>query len=139
MKLSVFGLGYVGSVSAACFSEVGHEVIGVDSNPLKVEVINSGRSPIVEPGVEDLIAAAVKDRMLRATTDVATAIAGSDLSLVCVGTPSNHNGSLDLRFIKRVCQEIGSALEVKSSYHIVAIRSTMLPGTVEDTVIPALA
>jgi GDP-mannose 6-dehydrogenase len=138
MKLSVFGLGYVGCVSAACFSRVGHEVIGVDSNPLKVEVINAGRSPIVEPGVEDLIVAAVKAQRLRATTDVASAIAGSDLSLVCVGTPSNHNGSLDLRHIKRVCQEIGSALEVKRGHHIVAIRSTMLPGTVEDTVIPAL-
>jgi GDP-mannose 6-dehydrogenase len=138
MKLSVFGLGYVGCVSAACFSRVGHEVIGVDSNPLKVEVINAGRSPIVEPGVEDLIVAAVKAQRLRATTDVASAIAGSDLSLVCVGTPSNHNGSLDLRHIKRVCQEIGAALEVKRGYHIVAIRSTMLPGTVADTVIPAL-
>jgi GDP-mannose 6-dehydrogenase len=138
MKLSVFGLGYVGCVSAACFSRVGHEVIGVDSNPLKVEVINAGRSPIVEPGVEDLIVAAVKAQRLRATTDVASAIAGSDLSLVCVGTPSNHNGSLDLRHIKRVCQEIGAALEIKRGYHIVAIRSTMLPGTVADTVIPAL-
>jgi len=138
MKLSVFGLGYVGCVSAACFSRVGHEVIGVDSNPLKVEVINAGRSPIVEPGVEDLIVAAVKAQRLRATTDVASAIVGSDLSLVCVGTPSNHNGSLDLRHIKRVCQEIGAALEVKRGYHIVAIRSTMLPGTVADTVIPAL-
>jgi len=138
MKLSVFGLGYVGCVSAACFSEAGHEVIGVDSNPLKVEVISGGRSPIVEPGVEDLIAAAVKDRRLRATTDVASAIAESDLSLVCVGTPSNHNGSLDLRYIKRVCQEIGAALEVKRGYHIVAIRSTMLPGTIAGTVIPAL-
>jgi len=138
MKLSVFGLGYVGCVSAACFSRVGHEAIGVDSNPLKVEVINAGRSPIVEPGVEDLIVAAVKAQRLRATTDVASAIAGSDLSLVCVGTPSNHNGSLDLRHIKRVCQEIGAALEVKRGYHIVAIRSTMLPGTVADTVIPAL-
>jgi GDP-mannose 6-dehydrogenase len=138
MKLSVFGLGYVGCVSAACFSRVGHEVIGVDSNPLKVEVINAGRSPIVEPGVEDLIVAVVNAQRLRATTDVASAIAGSDLSLVCVGTPSNHNGSLDLRHIKRVCQEIGAALEVKRGYHIVAIRSTMLPGTVADTVIPAL-
>jgi GDP-mannose 6-dehydrogenase len=138
MKLSVFGLGYVGCVSAACFSRVGHEVIGVDSNPLKVEVINAGRSPIVEPGVEDLIVAAVKAQRLRATTDVASAIAGSDLSLVCVGTPSNHNGSLDLRHIKRVCQEIGAALEVKRGYHIVAIRSTMLPGTVAGTVTPAL-
>src|SRR5215831_4068176 len=138
MKLSVFGLGYVGCVSAACFSEAGHEVIGVDSNPLKVDLSSGGRSPIVEPGVEDLIAAAVKDRRLRATTDVASAIAESDLSLVCVGTPSNHNGSLDLRYIKRVCQEIGAALEVKRGYHIVAIRSTMLPGTIAGTVIPAL-
>src|SRR5215470_13290124 len=138
MKLSVFGLGYVGCVSAACFSEAGHEVIGVDSNPLKVEIINAGQSPIIEPGVEGLIVAGVKDQRLRATTDVASAIAGSDLSLVCVGTPSNHNGSLDLRSIKRVCQEIGAALEVKRGYHIVAIRSTMLPGTVADTVIPAL-
>src|SRR4030095_15568374 len=138
MKLSVFGLGYVGCVSAACFSRAGHEVIGVDSNPLKVEVINAGRSPIVEPGVEDLIVAAVKAQRLRATTDVASAIAGSDLSLVCVGTPSNHNGSLDLRHIKRVCQEIGAALEDKRVCPIVATRSTMLPGTVADTVIPAL-
>jgi len=138
MKLSVFGLGYVGCVSAACFSRVGHEVIGVDSNPMKVAVINAGHAPIVEPGVEDLIVAAVKAQRLRATTDVASGIAGSDLSLVCVGTPSNHNGSLDLRHIKRVCQEIGMALEIKRGYHIVAIRSTMLPGTVADTVIPAL-
>ena len=113
-------------------------MIGVDSNPLKVEVINGGRAPIVEPGVEDLIAAAVKDQRLRATTGVAPAIAESDLSLVCVGTPSNHNGSLDLRYIKRVCQEIGAALEVKRGYHIVAIRSTMLPGTIAGVVIPAL-
>ncbi len=138
MRLSIFGLGYVGCVSAACFSEAGHEVIGVDSNPLKVEVINSGRSPIVEPGVEDLIAAAVKERRLKATTDVPSAIAESDLSLVCVGTPSNHNGSLDLSYIKRVCHEIGAALEAKRRYHTVAFRSTMLPGTVASTVVPAL-
>ncbi len=138
MKLSIFGLGYVGCVSAACFADAGHEVIGVDSNPLKVEIINRGRSPVVEPGVEDSIAAAVKEQRLLATGDVAAAIAGSDLSLVCVGTPSNPNGSLDLSYIERVCQEIGAALEAKRGYHIVAIRSTMLPGTVAGTVIPAL-
>src|SRR5262245_21112565 len=138
MRLSVFGLGYVGCVSAACFSGVGREVIGVDSNPVKVEVINRGRSPIVEPGVEELIATAVSNQRLRATTDVSSAIVESDISMVCVGTPSNHNGSLDLRYIKRVCQEIGAALEVKRGYHIVAIRSTMLPGTIAGTVIPAL-
>ncbi|HEY6403455.1 MAG TPA: UDP-glucose/GDP-mannose dehydrogenase family protein [Blastocatellia bacterium] len=138
MKLSIFGLGYVGCVSAACFSEAGHEVIGVDSNPLKVEAINAGQAPIIEPGVEDLIVAGVKGRRLRATTDVAYAIAESDISLICVGTPSNHNGSLDLSHIKRVCKEIGSALEVKRGYHIVAVRSTTLPGTVAGSVIPAL-
>ena len=138
MKLSIFGLGYVGAVSAACFADAGHEVIGVDSNPLKVEIINSGRSPVVEPGVEELIAAAAKNKRLSATTDVAAAIAGTDLSMVCVGTPSNANGSLDLSYIKRVSQEIGAALEAKKSYHIVAIRSTMLPGTIAGTVIPTL-
>src|SRR5262249_16614941 len=138
MKLSIFGLGYVGCVSAACFAEAGHEVIGVDSNPLKAELINSGRSPIVEPGVEELIASAVKEQRLKATTDVTSSIAESDLSLVCVGTPSNHNGSLDLNYIERVCQEIGAALRIKSRYHIVVIRSTMLPGTIASTVIPTL-
>ena len=138
MKLSIFGLGYVGAVSAACFAEAGHDVIGVDSNPLKVEIINQGRSPVVEPGVEEMIAAAVKEQRLKATTDAAFAIEQSDLSLVCVGTPSNSNGSLDLSYIKRVCQEIGAALEKKKSYHIVAIRSTMLPGTIAGTVIPTL-
>ncbi|MGH9838071.1 MAG: nucleotide sugar dehydrogenase [Blastocatellia bacterium] len=138
MKLSIFGLGYVGAVSAACFAEAGHDVIGVDSNPLKVEIINHGRSPVVESGVEEMIAAAVKEQKLRATTDVAFAVEQSDLSLVCVGTPSNPNGSLDLGYIKRVCQEIGAALEKKKSYHIVTIRSTMLPGTIAGTVIPAL-
>ena len=138
MKLSIFGLGYVGAVSAACFAEAGHDVIGVDSNPLKVEIINNGRSPVVEPGVEEMITAAVKEQRLKATTGVAFAVEQSDLSLVCVGTPSNSNGSLDLSYIKRVCQEIGTALEKKKSYHIVTIRSTMLPGTIAGTVIPAL-
>jgi GDP-mannose 6-dehydrogenase len=138
MKISVFGLGYVGCVSAACFAKEGHEVIGVDVNPLKVEIINSGRSPIVEPGIEDLIAAAVKENRLSATTDSANAVAESDISLVCIGTPGNRNGSLDLTHIKSACRQIGEALASKTRFHIVVMRSTMLPGTIEQTVIPVL-
>lgn len=138
MKLSIFGLGYVGCVSAACLSGEGHEVIGVDVNALKVEIINGGRSPIVEPGIEELISVAVRQGMLRASTDVNEAVAASDVSLVCIGTPGNHNGSLDLSYIKRACQQIGEALASKARYHVVAMRSTMLPGTIEQTVIPTL-
>lgn len=138
MRLSIFGLGYVGCVSAACFADKGHEVIGVDSNQLKVDIINEGRSPIVEQGIEDLIKAARKEKRLRATTEILDAVHNSDISIVCVGTPGNHNGSLDLTFIKRVCQQIGEALESKPRYHVVAIRSTMLPGTINETVIPTL-
>jgi len=138
MRLSIFGLGYVGCVSAACFAARGHEVIGVDVNELKVELINQGRSPVVEPGLSELIGEAVKDKRLRATNDAVAAVKDSDISLICVGTPSNHNGSLDLSYIKSACRQIGEALETKSRYHIVVLRSTMLPGTVESTVIPAL-
>ena len=138
MKLSVFGLGYVGCVSAACFAKEGHEVVGVDVNASKVEIINAGRSPIVEAGVGELIGEMVKEGRLRATTDTAEAVAATDASLVCVGTPSNPNGSLDLTYIKRVCQGIGAALEAKRGRHTVVIRSTMLPGTIEETVVPTL-
>ena len=138
MRLSVFGLGYVGCVSAACFAKEGHEVTGVDVNPVKVEIINSGRSPIVEAGIGELIEEMVAAGRLRATTDSAEAVAASDLSIVCVGTPSRDNGSLDLNYVKRVCQEIGAALERKQERHTVVIRSTMLPGTIEGTVTPAL-
>ena len=138
MKLSIFGLGYVGCVSAACFADRGHEVIGVDVNPLKVQIINDGKSPIVEPGIADLIARAVEQKKLRATTDAGEAVAATDVSLVCIGTPGNHNGCLDLSYIKRACQQIGEALAQKGRYHIVAMRSTMLPGTIEQTVIPTL-
>lgn len=138
MKLSVFGIGYVGCVSAACFARDGHDVIGVDVNTAKVDIINSGRSPIVEPRMSDLMKEAVESGRLSATTDTAAAVHGSELSLVCVGTPSNANGSLDLRYITRVCQEIGAVLKTKSERHVVVIRSTMLPGTIENTVIPAL-
>lgn len=138
MKLSVFGLGYVGCVSAACFARDGHSVIGVDVNRVKVEIINSGRSPIVEPGIGDLIAQAVSESLLLATTDAKEAVADSDASLVCIGTPGNHNGSLDLSHIKRACQQIGEALASKSRYHVVVMRSTMLPGTIDQTVVPTL-
>ena len=138
MKLSVFGLGYVGCVSAACFARAGHEVVGVDVNTTKVGIINSGQSPIVEPGVGELIAEMVAAGRLRATTDARAAVAQTDLSLVCVGTPSRANGSLDLTYVKRVCAEIGAGLEGRPGRHTVVIRSTMLPGTVESVVTPAL-
>jgi GDP-mannose 6-dehydrogenase len=125
-------------VSAACFADEGNDVIGVDVNPTKVEIINSGKSPIVEEGINDLIANVVKSGRLVATTDSERAIRDSDLSLVCVGTPSNQNGSLHLRHVEQVCREIGAVLKTKKERHIVVIRSTMLPGTVENTVVPAL-
>jgi GDP-mannose 6-dehydrogenase len=138
MKLSIFGLGYVGCVSSACFSDGGHEVIGVDTNPVKVDIINDGRSPVIEPGVEDLIGRSVKDKRLRATLNSVEAVQETDVSLVCVGTPGRQNGSLDLTYVKGACKQIGAALETKARFHIVAIRSTMLPGTIEETVLPTL-
>jgi GDP-mannose 6-dehydrogenase len=138
VKLSVFGLGYVGCVSAACLADAGNEVVGVDVNPTKVEIINAGKSPIVEAGIDALIAEVVTAGRLVATTDSARAIRDSELSLVCVGTPSNQNGSLDLRHVQQVCREIGAALKTRDERHVVVIRSTMLPGTVQNTVVPAL-
>jgi GDP-mannose 6-dehydrogenase len=138
MRISVFGLGYVGCVSAACFARDGHEVTGADVNATKVEIINAGRSPIVEAGVGDVIAETVAAGRLRATTDAGEAVRESDLSLVCVGTPSRASGALDLAYIKRVCQEIGAALEAKKARHTVVMRSTMLPGTVAEVVVPTL-
>jgi GDP-mannose 6-dehydrogenase len=138
MNVSVFGLGYVGSVSAASFAADGHTVVGVDVNPDKVASVNEGRSPIVERGLDDLIAETVGDGRLRATTSTAEAVAATDLSLVCVGTPSRRNGSLDLTYLERVSEEIGAAIADKPSYHVVVVRSTVLPGTTHGLVIPAL-
>jgi GDP-mannose 6-dehydrogenase len=138
MKLSVFGIGYVGCVSAACFAREGHDVIGVDVSPTKVDIINNGKSPIVEPGIAEIISEMVGSGRLRATTDSASAVSATAISLVCVGTPSNANGSLDLRYVTRVCQEIGAALKEKQERHVVILRSTMLPGTIEGVVVPAL-
>lgn len=138
MTLSVFGLGYVGCVSAACMAKEGHIVIGVDVNAGKVEMINTGTSPIVEAGLGELLSEVVQSNRLSATTDAASAVRDSDVSLVCVGTPSNQNGSLDLSYVVRVCEEIGAALKDKSERHVIVMRSTMLPGTIENVVIPAL-
>ena len=138
MRVSVFGLGYVGSVSAACLAADGHEVIGVDVNPDKVASVNDGRSPIVESGLGESIDAGVRRGALRATVSTTDAIAASDLSIICVGTPSRRNGSLDLAFLERVCEQIGAALRDKESYHVVVVRSTVLPGTVHGVVIPVL-
>ncbi|HEV8429186.1 MAG TPA: UDP-glucose/GDP-mannose dehydrogenase family protein [Pyrinomonadaceae bacterium] len=138
MKLSVFGIGYVGCVSAGCFAKEGHNVIAVDVNPTKVGIINEGRSPIVEPGIAEVIAEAVADGRLSAITDSFEAVQRSEMSLICVGTPGKPNGSLDLRYVTRVCQEIGRALKEKTEWHTVVVRSTMLPGTTAEIVIPAL-
>jgi len=138
MKVSVFGLGYVGSVSAASFAADGHQVVGVDVNADKVAAINAGRSPIVEPGLEELLARHAPDGGVRATTSAADAVRDTEVSLLCVGTPSRRNGSLDLTYLERVSEEVGTALRDKASYHVVVVRSTVLPGTTHQTVIPIL-
>ena len=138
MKISVFGLGYVGVVSAGCLAGDGHEVIGVDTNPDKVRLINDGRSPIIERDIAAIIADAVQAARLSATADAAQAVAATTLSLVCVGTPSAADGALNLDYVRSVCEEIGTALRSVDHFHVVAVRSTMLPGSVESVVIPAL-
>ncbi len=138
MKISIFGLGYVGAVSAGCLAADGHTVIGVDPNATKVKLINAGVTPIIEKDIGEIIAKAVAEKRLWATTSVAEAINDSELSIVCVGTPSERNGSLDLRYIRNCCEEIGQALRGKSSWHNVTIRSTILPGTMRDIIIPML-
>lgn len=138
MKISVFGLGYVGTVCAACLAERGHEVIGCDISPSKVDLINSGTSPIIEKDIGELVASNVASGRLKATTSTEEAVMNSDLSLLCVGTPSRTNGSLDLSAIQEVSRQIGAALAQKGSYHSVVVRSTVLPGTLSDIVIPAL-
>lgn len=138
MRVSIFGLGYVGAVSAGCLAHEGHEIIGVDPFQTKVDIINSGRSPIIEAEINELIAEAVRTGKLRASCDPAEAMRETELSFVCVGTPSQTNGNLDLRFIRRVCEQIALALRDKATRHTVVIRSTILPGTMHKIVIPIL-
>jgi len=138
MKISVFGLGYVGTVSAACLAARGHQVVGVDVNAAKVDLVQAGAAPIVEEGLADLIREASAQGLLRATTSADEAVAGSDISLVCVGTPSARNGNLDTRALIRVAREIGTALGSKAPGHVVVVRSTLLPGTFRNIVVPEL-
>lgn len=138
MRVSVFGLGYVGAVSCACLARDGFDVIGVDVNPDKVHLINEGKPPVVEAEIGGLTAEGVSSGRLRATTDARTAVLESDISLVCVGTPSASNGSLSLDAVMRVAEQIGAAVGEKNAGHDVVIRSTVLPGTVRSVVIPAL-
>lgn len=136
--ISIFGLGYVGAVTAACLAERGFRVLGVDVNPAKVEMINAGVTPIVEERIGDIIRDVVDDHRLTATVDVQQAIAETNTSLICVGTPSRPNGDLELNYVKRVAEQIGVALASKDQYHTVILRSTVLPGTTEDVVQPIL-
>ena len=138
MKVSIFGLGYVGTVSAGCLANEGHEVIGVDRVPTKIDLINKGQSPIIEADIGEIIAATVQTGRLRATEDHALAVRQTELSFVCVGTPSLGNGNLDLAHMKRACEQIGQALKAKTAWHTVVIRSTILPGTMRNIVIPIL-
>jgi GDP-mannose 6-dehydrogenase len=137
-KVSIFGIGYVGAVSAACLAADGNTIVAVDNLQAKVDCINEGRSTIIEAGLEELIAKCVAAGTLRATTDILDAIAETEVSLICVGTPSASDGSIGTSYIEAVCEEIGMALQAKSSFHSVIIRSTLVPGTMERLCIPIL-
>jgi GDP-mannose 6-dehydrogenase len=134
MKISIFGLGYVGAVSMACLARDGHDVVGVDLDPHKLELIRGGRSPIVEEGIQDLTAEVVRSGRVTVTDDVAAAVHATDLSFICVGTPSSPNGSQDLSAVRRVSEQIGAALKDKSGYHTVVMRSTIQPGSMASVV-----
>lgn len=132
MKLSIFGLGYVGAVSCACFAKLGHQVIGVDVNQQKVDMINSGNSPIVEKDLDEYIEEGVNKGAIQASTNIHQAVQNSDISIVCVGTPSQINGNIDLSYIYRVCEDIAHSLKDKDTFHTVVIRSTVVPGTIRE-------
>ncbi|MEM7100806.1 MAG: nucleotide sugar dehydrogenase [Pseudomonadota bacterium] len=138
MKISVFGLGYVGTVAAACLADDGHTVVGVDPNEGKLALVADGKAPLVEPGVGDLIEQAVNEGRLTATASACDAVMNSELSIVCVGTPARENGQPYLDFLQTVCTEIGSAIGNKEDFHTVVIRSTILPGTMHEELIPIL-
>jgi GDP-mannose 6-dehydrogenase len=139
VRIAVFGLGYVGCTSAACLASRGHSVVGVDANPAKVRMIADGRSPVLEPGLPELVAEGVAAERLRAIGDPREAVATTEMSLVCVGTPAASNGSLDTQALERVAWEIGSYLPESEERHTVVVRSTVLPGTCEELLVPILS
>lgn len=138
MRVSIFGLGYVGAVAAACIAEGGHEVITIDIDPVKVNCIKEGRSPIVEPGLPEMIKSNVEAGRLKATMSCEEAVMNSDISMICVGTPSHQDGSLNLDYVRATCAEIGAIIKNKAEFHSVVLRSTVVPGTARDIAIPAL-
>ena len=138
MKVSVFGLGYVGSVTAACFADKGHDVIGVEVNPDKLALFSDGKSPLFEPGLVELLQKVHRAGKFTATGSAAEAVNSSDISFICVGTPSKKGGQADLSHVEHVCREISDALRTKSAPHTVVVRSTMLPGNIEAVVAPRL-
>lgn len=138
MKISVFGLGYVGVVTAACLAKEGHKVVGVDVMPVKVDMVNAGQTPIIEEGIDELVKEGVEKGALRATSDTMMAVEETDLAIVCVGTPSCADGSLENRYISQVIDEIGVALRERETLFHVVVRSTMVPGTLRSLVIPTL-
>src|SRR5687767_911253 len=135
MNITICGMGYVGCVTAACLARMGHSVTGVDLQRTKVDLINSGRSPIIEPGLDDLIAEEVKAGRLRATDTTETL---GEVSLICVGTPGNDNGSFGFGQVVQVIEDLGAKLRDNLDYHVVVVRSTVLPGTVENVIVPLL-
>jgi GDP-mannose 6-dehydrogenase len=137
-RISVFGLGYVGVVTAGCLARDGHTVIGVDTNEAKVALINAGKSPIMEEGTADIVEEAVRKGTLRSTVDAREAVVATEVSMICVGTPSQLNGNLDLKFVRRVSEQIGNALRGKSDFHVVVCRSTVLPGSMRSIILPIL-
>ena len=138
MRISIFGLGYVGAVCAGCLSARGHQIIGVDVQALKIDMINSGKSPIVEPGLGELLQKGVASGKLRGTLDVREAVLETDISFLAPPTPSKRNGDLDVSYIEEVCRQIGQVLPLKTTRHTVVVRSTVLPGTLRNVVIPTL-
>ncbi len=138
MRVTLFGLGYVGSVTATCLATRGHDVVGVDTDPGKVAVLASGKSPVVEPGLDDLVTDVIASGKLRATVSLPDGLADSDLSLICVGTPSGPGGATDLSQVRKVVREIGRTLAGTDRPHTVVVRSTVPPGTVDEVVVPLL-
>ena len=138
MRISIFGLGYVGIVSAACLAKEGHDILGVDIEKTKVDIVNRGMTPIIEKDIGAIIKDVVSRKKLRATTDTHEAISNTDISIICVGTPSQLNGNLDLKYIRRVSEKVGMALKDKYERHLVVVRSTILPGTMKTVIIPTI-